>query len=455
MVATLLTVSKMPVAREPSLCLWIYILSFTSLPHLVLPVPSLEVLSRSKGSLVLVCRAPAGHRGVQFTLYRDKDQVDSKEDRHGTQEARFTIRVDKGGTSQQNLYCCLYKSQRGIYSAFSPYLILDSQEDAAPTPSSFPAPVLTVEPSSGLVKRGDILSFHCSLPPPLPLSQPQRGSKPVSFLLLKTAGVIGAPSMVLHPQAIQVSNSTDQQGAFSVGPVRGGEGGSYTCLYQIPRKRATVNSTFSNTIQVTIADLLPAPTLIPQQQAGVLHLVCTGSPAYPGAVFSLYKADEKVPVATHHTPTTHHQAIFPVPVQEASLVSYQCQYSVLLVREWSNSERSLPTAISKGVSPPFPPGMDLPLVMGCFSAVVLFFFALVLVVVMAHRKVKAAADEKKKREEAQFWSTAHNNDHLVDLKLRRASFTAQGWASEKTTTERLSRSPLWSPLSTFESPAFN
>uniref|UniRef100_UPI003AAD850B uncharacterized protein n=1 Tax=Centroberyx gerrardi TaxID=166262 RepID=UPI003AAD850B len=448
-----------------SLSLWIYTLLFTSLQlwaststststaPLVLPAPVLEVSSRSRDSVVLVCRAPAGHRGVLFSLFRVTQEVDSVQDQHGAEQAQFTVRVDEGG--QQDLYCCLYKNQHGSYSAFSPYMkIRDQQGTAAPTrpPPSFPPPVLSVEPSSGLVKRGDMLSFHCSVPAPQPQSRSQsrnRNPVPASFLLLKTAGPTGPTSMVLRPQAAPVSNLPAQPGAFSVGPVTGGEGGSYTCLYQVTRRRALINSTVSNMVQVTITDSLPVPTLALQQQAGVWHLSCAGSPAYPGGVFSLYLADTKVPVATHHAPLTRYQAVFPMPVQDAPTAQYQCQYSVLLGREWSNSERSLPLAVSRDVS-----GVDWPLVLGSISAVVLFVCVVALLVVVAHRKVQAAAEEKKKRREAQFWTQVHAKDHVVDLTLRPTSFNSQEWADEGTTTAAASRSPLWNPLSTFTTPNY-
>lgn len=37
-----------------------------------------------------------------------------------------------------------------------------------------------------------------------------------------------------------------------MGPLRGGEEGEYTCLYQINSKRGLVNSSVSNTVHVTI-----------------------------------------------------------------------------------------------------------------------------------------------------------------------------------------------------------
>lgn len=94
--------------------------------------------------------------------------------------------------------------------------------------------------------------------------------------------------------------------------------------------------------------MLPVPTLVLQQQTDIWHLLCTGSPAYPGAVFSLYLADKDLPVATYHAKVIHHEAAFPVPVQDTSVASYQCLYSVLLGRKWSDSERSLPLAVTKG-----------------------------------------------------------------------------------------------------------
>ncbi|KAM4603499.1 immunoglobulin superfamily member 1 [Polymixia lowei] len=452
-----------------SLQLWGRVSPSTSLP--ALPNPFLQVSSRSGDSVVLVCRAPVGYRGVRFALYRVKQEVDSKEDQRGTAEAQFTVEVKGGSSAQQDLYCCHYKNQNGTYSAFSSYLTLDRQQGEVPTPAapSFPSPVLSVEPSSGHVKRGQMLSFHCSVPSPEPQSrsrsqpQPQSQSqsqsqsqpKAMTFLLMKTAGVTGETFMVLRPQATQASNS--QQGAFSVGPVRGGEGGSYTCFYQVSRKRALLNSTVSNMVQVTITDLLPSPTLVLQQQAGVWHLLCTGSAAYPGGAFTLYQDGNKLPVAAHRAPATHHEALFPVPVQDPPSGHYQCQYSILLGREWSTSERSLPLTVSKGLSPSSPvlSGVDWPLVLGCSAAVVLFLSTLILVVVVVYRKVQAAARETKKREEAQFWTKVHAKDHVVDLTLGRSSISSQEWANEDRTTQTASRSPLWNPLSTFTSPTFH
>ncbi|XP_035516374.1 uncharacterized protein LOC118327202 isoform X1 [Morone saxatilis] len=449
--------------------LWIYTLLFTSLqlwgrlsastssPNL--PAPELRINLRSKDWVVLVCRAPEGHHGVLFMLYQSREQVDAQEQQSGAEEVQFTVRLKETGSDQAELYCCLYKNRDGCYSAFSPYLQLDLQKVAASAPSipSFPPPVLSVQPSTGVVKRGDMLSFSCSVPPLGSQSQPQLSykNKPVTFLLLRTAERTGATSIILQPKANLLSDPKPQPGVFTVGPVTGGEEGGYTCIYQITKKRGLINSTVSNMVQITIIDTLPVPTLVLQQQTEVWHLLCTGSPAYPGAMFFLYLADNEFPVATHLTTLIHHQATFSVPVQDTPMALYQCQYSVLLGRKWSNSERSLPLAVTRGIPPPSSPGVsgvDWPLVLGSFSTVVLFLCSVAVIAVVAHRKVKATAEEKKKRQEAQFWTQVHSKDHVVDLTLRRTSFTSQEWASVDTNTETLSRSPLWNSLSTFTTP---
>ncbi|XP_059187741.1 uncharacterized protein LOC131970372 [Centropristis striata] len=435
--------------------LWIYTLIFTSLQiwgRLLastsspsLPAPKLDIYLRSRGSVVLLCRAPEGQRSLHFRLYRSREQVDSQELQNSSEEVQFTVSLRDGDPAQ--LFCCLYKDQGGHYSAFSPYLELKS-EDAGPTHSipSLPTPVLSVTPSADEVKRGDMLSFSCSVP----LMSQSQVNQPVTFLLLRAAQRTGAPSVLHQPQASQVSNPEPQPGVFSVGPVREGEQGEYTCLYQVTQRRGVVNSTVSNMIAIEVA--LPAPTLILQQQTDVWHLLCTGSAAYPGARFSLYLADNEHPVDTHQATPIQHQVTFPVPVQDSLVALYECQYEVHLIGKWSSSKRSLSLPVARGLPPPDVSAVDWPLVMGIFSAVVLFLCSVVLVVVVAHRRVKAAAEEKKKRQEAQFWTQVHAKDHVVDLTLRRTSLASQEWASVDTPTETASRSPLWNSLSTFTTP---
>ncbi|XP_068178099.1 uncharacterized protein [Antennarius striatus] len=296
--------------------LWIYIFLFTlhwgqipaSASSLTLPAPELDIYLRSEDLVGLVCRAPEGHHGVEFMLYQNRTKVDSQELQSGAGEARFTVRVKK--SVQLEPFCCLYKNQEGYYSAFSPYFQLEHQTDAAPSPSTpfLLPPVLSVQPAADAVKRGDVLSFSCSLPSLLDQSEPQSSysNKPVNYLLLWTAtSATGVTSIVLQPQASQIANPEPQPGVFTVGPVKDGEEGEYTCLYQITKNRSLFNSTVSNSIQITITGALPVPTLVFQRQTEVWHLLCTGSPAYPGAVFSLYLTDNEFPVATHHA--IHHQ----------------------------------------------------------------------------------------------------------------------------------------------------
>lgn len=247
----------------------------------------------------------------------------------------------------------------------------------SPEPTQFtpalPPPVLSVQPSSGVVAHGDVLSFHCSMPSPPPQSQNQSRNyrKPMTFFLLRTEERTGLSSAVPQPPAGQVSSPHLQPGVFSVGPVEGQEGGQYACLYQLTKKRGLVNSTVSNKIwivvkgesqgpypclagvhiTVTVAlftDPLPPPTLVLQRQKEVWRLLCAGSPSYPGAVFSLYLGDGQLPVATHSADRIHHQVSFSIPVQDMSEGLYWCQYSLLLGKTWSHSGHSVPLVITRG-----------------------------------------------------------------------------------------------------------
>ncbi|XP_045547061.1 uncharacterized protein isoform X3 [Salmo salar] len=327
-----------------------------------------------------------------------------------------------------------------------------------PPPPSLLPPLLSVDPPDGQVKRGQTLSFHCSPPPP----HSQQSPKPEAFLLLRTAKATGHSmgSSMVHPQASLVSHSTAQTGAFHLGPVRGGEGGSYTCLYQVtvPRQ-GPANSTASHPVLVTVTELLPVPTLSLQSQAGEWALVCTGSPAFPGARFSLYRLGSTFPDATRSAPATRHRALFVLSSQDGPLSDqYQCQYSSLLGAEWSHSERSPLLAVPRvientTISPPSSPGLtgvDWPLVLGCLSVVVLFFIVLVGVGVAVQRKVKVIVEEKRKREGALLWAKLNSRDHVLDLTLKRVSITSQEWGNDDRAAETaFSRSPPWRTLSTF------
>lgn len=124
--------------------------------------------------------------------------------------------------------------------------------DSTQPPPVLPAPVLSVQPSSGVVTHGDVLSFRCSMPPLPPQSQlgPRNSNgRPATFLLLRTDGGTGVTSAVPQAPAGQMTNAQTQPGVFSVGPVEGEEGGEYACLYQIT---GLVNSTVSNKVRVII-----------------------------------------------------------------------------------------------------------------------------------------------------------------------------------------------------------
>lgn len=127
--------------------------------------------------------------------------------------------------------------------------------DSVPTRSTppLPAPFLSVQPSTGMVKRGDMITFSCLIASPLPQNHhPASNSKPMTFVLLRTAEETGETSVIPAPPARQVSNSEPLPGVFSVGPVRGQEEGEYTCLYQVSKEREQINSTVSNKVRISI-----------------------------------------------------------------------------------------------------------------------------------------------------------------------------------------------------------
>lgn len=141
-------------------------------------------------------------------------------------------------------HCTLCLQQLTAF-ANPPHDFLPSSLGAAPTGSTppYPPPVLSVEPSDGWVKHGGTLSFTCSLPDLLQQPRSTRHT-PVSFLLLRTSTSTGSlqPIRASHPES----------GVFHLGPVRGGEDGQYTCLYQVAGQMTPVNSTVSNTVQVSV-----------------------------------------------------------------------------------------------------------------------------------------------------------------------------------------------------------
>ncbi len=131
----------------------------------VLPAPELDIYLWSEDSVVLVCRAPEGRRGVLFVLFRFREEVtfledvfvfsvvscaatgllwfncsryfslfievDSQERQSGAEEVQFTVSVKEGDSVQHELFCCLYKDQDNRYSLISPYLNLERQNSVS------------------------------------------------------------------------------------------------------------------------------------------------------------------------------------------------------------------------------------------------------------------------------------------------------------------------------------
>lgn len=56
--------------------------------------------------------------------------MDSEELQTGVDMVLFSVRVSPADSAQLELFCCLYKSKEGRYSAFSPYLQLEQQKGA-------------------------------------------------------------------------------------------------------------------------------------------------------------------------------------------------------------------------------------------------------------------------------------------------------------------------------------
>ncbi|XP_076871454.1 uncharacterized protein LOC143521880 isoform X2 [Brachyhypopomus gauderio] len=348
------------------------------------------------------------------------------------QQAEFVL---QGSAAESgSLYCCQYDN-----SMFSPYTTIKAPSHSIMPPGP---PRLSVEPPAGHILPGQVLLFQCHAPP--------TSTSPVSFLLLRQLNDPAAPQR----QVVHQSTSP----LFWVGPVGQGEEGIYFCLYRIAMQRGVQDSAPSSPVPITLAVRLPEPRLS-QEDAGLL--ACLGSPSYPGAHFSLFLQGAPSPVTTITAPASKHSVLFAVSELKREEGGFECQYSVLLGKEWVHSERSAPLTVSSTTGPPswsFYPKVntypseagqvDLTMVIGSIAAAVLFLLVVIILGITIFKHVKAAATKRHQREQDLFWQTLHSGNHTVDLTLPRVSINTMEFGAEK---GRSSVSePIYDyPLSTF------
>ncbi|XP_072538861.1 uncharacterized protein [Salminus brasiliensis] len=402
------------------------------------PAPELIQVQDGGPVLVLRCQAPRGHRGQQFRLYQTRKLVDTVH--LDTEQTQAEFKLQGGAMEQENLYCCQYDN-----SMISPYTTVR----APPRPiRPLTPPLLSVTPPAGRVLPGQVMQFHCQVPPPSP------GHHPMTFLLRRRPWEAGLDQ--------EVGRSSDPH--FKVGPVSQTDGGIYTCLYQLTHPEGVQNSVPSSPVVINITAHLPPPQLSHDDE-GVL--VCTGSPSYPGAHFSLYHQGADFPSATQHAPMVQHSARFAVPeVRRQAGGGYECQYSVLLGTEWAHSQRSAaitlpcPTGSPSCSSSPtgYTPSskgdrVDLALIIGSVSAALLFMLVLIIVGFTVHKHAEAAAVKRRQREQDALWQHVHSRDHIADLTLPRVNISPTDHFAAG--NGRISMSePIYDyPFTTFTSPS--
>ncbi|KAL6455779.1 hypothetical protein MHYP_G00356300 [Metynnis hypsauchen] len=392
------------------------------------PAPELIQVQVSGPAVLLQCRAPAGHGGRLFKLYRLREQVDMVQSE--TEQTQAEFRVQGGAVEQENHYCCQYDN-----SEISQYFTIR----ASPRPIA--PPDLSVKPPAGDVLPGKFLDFHCQAPPPSP------GSPPPIFLLMRRLSEADSDQ--------EVSRSSDPH--FRVGPVSQVDRGTYTCIYQLTLPEGVQKSAPSLPVSIKITAHLPAPLLSNNHED---MLLCTGSASYPGAHFYLYRQGAENPIVSQQALTVKHSARFAVKTEGW----YQCQYSVLLGTSWTYSERSSavklpfttgsPSRSPSGYTPPPTAGgkVDLALIIGSVSAALLFLLVLIILGFAVHKHAKAAAAKRRQSEQNAFWQQFYFKDHIVDLTLQRINndpveFSGAG-------NERISVSePIYDcPFSTFNGP---
>ncbi|KAI4888401.1 hypothetical protein NFI96_018872 [Prochilodus magdalenae] len=377
------------------------------------PAPELTQVQVRGTAVLLQCQAPQGHGGHLFKLYRVRERMSTVRWEAQQPQAVFEVQVS---AVEDDHYCCQYDNSaisryltvkaapRGL-KVFQDLLSFSSESWCLScacvcvfvrvrlgfglatsraqvrrcvvvrhSGSIMPTapPQLSVTPPASQVLPGKVLDFYCQAPPPSP------GQPPLTFLLIRRPW--GAESDQ------EVGRSSDPH--FKVGPVRHLEEGNYTCMYQFTLPDGVRNSNPTP---------LPAPQLS-RDDEGVL--VCTGSPSYPGAHFSLFHQGTESPAATQHAPKVQYSARFTVSAQPGQVEGvYQCQYSVQLGSNWAHSERSTAIKLSCTAGSPscshFPSGytppptaagkMDLALIIGSVSAALLFLLVLIILGVALHK----------------------------------------------------------------------
>ncbi|XP_058259711.1 killer cell immunoglobulin-like receptor 3DL1 isoform X3 [Hemibagrus wyckioides] len=387
------------------------------------PAPGLvQMFSGVSSVVVLRCQAPPGHSGQVFQLYRVRTLALSLQ--FDSERSYADFQFSPNATDTQEIYCCRY--DHSMYSSYT-RLLPTTRPITPPTP-----PQLSVLPPDGRVQPGQVAEFHCQTLPTV---------TPVAFVLQKQRW---------EEEEFQiVSRSTNPQ--FRVGPVGVADGGIYTCFYQLIKQEGVQNSAPSAPVSVKIGVELPAPRLSQEAEGA---LVCTGSPSYPGAHFSLFQQGSSSALATKRANVIQHSVQFPASGQLTDGERYQCQYSVLLGNNWAHSELSSPVQLLYVTgSPPtdnHPPQtgvMDLPLVFGSISAALLFLMVFIFLWVGIQKYAKSAAKKRRQREQEQFWKQVHSRDHIVDLTLQRVSI---GFKEDEAAAES---EPIYDcPLSTFTHP---
>ncbi|XP_073809751.1 uncharacterized protein isoform X1 [Danio rerio] len=404
----------------------------------VAPAPVLTQTGTRGSSVELLCRAPEGHAGLEFKLFKLRQLIETIKHTTKQQEAHFTLSLGGNDKEKENHYCCQYEN-----SMFSMYMQPKLEAvDVSPPPS----PHLVVEPSGGHVVPGQTLSFHCQAP-----DDPQKQS-PKAFLLLRRAK--GGPGSLIAPAKL-VSQS--QESRFSVTTEGQEDGGEYVCLYQLKVPK-TVNSTASQPVHITVIEL-PVPTLaLSHHEDKVLE--CVGSPAYPNAFFSLFRVGVLSPQANHQGSLTQHSAKFPIPARYEHGMQYQCQYSVSLANTQAYSKMSTPLSVPcitgyHECTQASTGNTDLALIVGSVSAGVLFFMVVSLLGFAVHRHIKNTTERRRQRERGKFWQHVHSKDHIVDLTLQRVDFGSEDTERRTLQEKNPVSEPIYDyPMSTFKNPSF-